>query len=60
MPFYDYECKKCSTKEELFLSIKKSEENQICKSCGNSMVKKISPVPIHYKCGGFYCTDYKD
>ena len=60
MPTYDFECKECGNKEELLLSIKSSTEKQACKKCGSNLSKKISPVPIHYKVGGFYCTDYKD
>lgn len=60
MPFYDYKCSKCSNEEEKFLTISKASEDQFCKVCGSVMNKKIQPVPIHYKCGGFYCTDNKE
>lgn len=59
MPTYDYKCPECGNEEEIFLTMNK-EAKIYCSKCNSEMKKLINAVPIHYKCSGFYTTDYKD
>jgi len=56
---YDYRCPKCGNETEIFLTYNK-EAKIICDKCGTQMTKLLNAVPIHFKCSGFYTTDYKN
>lgn len=51
MPTYDYECKNCGFKKEVFHGIKEKHE-ETCPECGKEKLSKIfsSGVSIHFKC----------
>lgn len=59
MPTYDYECKKCHHKFEVFQSIKDKPLSE-CPQC-NGEVKRLigGGMGIIFKGNGFYTTDYK-
>ena len=46
MPFYDYECTKCGSIQEEYLSITKEPEIK-CKKC-NSLCKRMMPTEVRY------------
>ncbi len=57
MPIYEYECKYCNEKYELFLPV----EHKIpyCQKCGRKMKKLISLSNFKLVGNGWYETDYK-
>jgi len=60
MPTYDYECKACHHRWELFQSIKAEAEKK-CPACGKRQAQRvIGPgAGIIFKGSGFYQTDYR-
>jgi putative FmdB family regulatory protein len=60
MPTYDYECKACYHRWELFQSIKAEPEKK-CPKCGKRQAQRvIGPgAGIIFKGSGFYQTDYR-
>ena len=58
MATYTYRCPKCGKEEDIFLTFN-TEAKIVCKECGEPMKKLLNAVPIHFKCSGFYTTDYK-
>ncbi len=60
MPTYDYECKACHHRWELFQSIKAEPEKK-CPKCGKKRAERvIGPgAGILFKGSGFYQTDYR-
>jgi putative FmdB family regulatory protein len=60
MPTYDYECKACHHKWEMFQSIKAEPEKK-CPECGKKQARRvIGPgAGILFKGSGFYITDYR-
>ena len=60
MPTYDYECKACHHRWELFQSIKAEPEKK-CPKCGRRQAQRvIGPgAGIIFKGSGFYQTDYR-
>jgi len=60
MPTYDYECKACHHRWELFQSIKAEPEKK-CPKCGKRQAQRvIGPgAGIIFKGSGFYQTDYR-
>jgi putative FmdB family regulatory protein len=60
MPTYDYECKACHHRWELFQSIKAEPEKK-CPKCGKKQAQRvIGPgAGIIFKGSGFYQTDYR-
>ncbi len=60
MPTYDYECKACHHRWELFQSIKAEPEKK-CPACGKRQAQRmIGPgAGIIFKGSGFYQTDYR-
>jgi putative FmdB family regulatory protein len=60
MPTYDYECKACHHRWELFQSIKADPEKK-CPKCGKKQAQRvIGPgAGILFKGSGFYQTDYR-
>jgi putative FmdB family regulatory protein len=60
MPTYDYQCKACHHRWELFQSIKAEPEKK-CPKCGKRQAERmIGPgAGIIFKGSGFYQTDYR-
>jgi putative FmdB family regulatory protein len=60
MPTYDYVCKHCDHKWELFQSMKDNPVRK-CPSCGKLKAKRVigSGAGIIFKGSGFYQTDYR-
>jgi putative FmdB family regulatory protein len=61
MPTYDYECKACHHRWELFQSITAKPEKK-CPKCGKRQAERlIGPgAGIIFKGSGFYQTDYRN
>ncbi|HPQ45491.1 MAG TPA: zinc ribbon domain-containing protein [Syntrophales bacterium] len=57
MPIYEYKCRKCGKKFEVFQGI---TDNQItsCEFCKGPVDKLISLSSFHLKGSGWYVTDY--
>jgi putative FmdB family regulatory protein len=60
MPTYDYECKACHHRWELFQSIK-AEPDKKCPKCGKRQAQRMigAGAGIIFKGSGFYQTDYR-
>lgn len=57
MPFYEYQCEKCSEIYEFFIrNGDKIPDN--CEICGGKLHKIISVSSFHLKGSGWYMTDY--
>ncbi len=57
MPFYEYQCEKCSEIYELF--IRNGEKvPDVCEVCGGRLHKIISVSSFQLKGSGWYMTDY--
>ena len=57
MPIYEYQCRKCGKKFEVFQGITDGEIKN-CKFCDGSVDKLISLSSFHLKGSGWYVTDY--
>jgi putative FmdB family regulatory protein len=60
MPTYDYECKSCSQKIEIFHSINTNPLKK-CPQCGQASLQRLIScgAGVIFKGSGFYQTDYK-
>ncbi len=60
MPTYEYECRSCGARYELFQSIKAKPKRK-CPQCGRRTGKRLigSGSGIIFKGSGFYETDYR-
>jgi putative FmdB family regulatory protein len=60
MPTYDYECRQCQHRFELFQSITE-DPVKVCPKCGKKSVRRLvgGGLGIIFKGSGFYTTDYK-
>jgi putative FmdB family regulatory protein len=59
MPTYDFKCRKCGHRFELFLRITDTSD-ATCPRCGNHADRLISAGGgLIFKGGGFYATDYR-
>ena len=60
MPTYDYECRECGHRWELFQQMKENPKRK-CPECGRLRAKRlIGPgAGIIFKGSGFYQTDYR-
>ncbi|MBL7069398.1 MAG: zinc ribbon domain-containing protein [Candidatus Omnitrophica bacterium] len=59
MPTYEYECKKCAKKFELFQSIT-ADTTMDCPNCKSKAQRLIGGgAGFIFKGSGFYATDYK-
>lgn len=60
MPTYDYTCRACGAKHEIFQSITEGRKRK-CPTCGALKLKREigSGSGIIFKGSGFYVTDYK-
>ncbi|MBN1560567.1 zinc ribbon domain-containing protein [candidate division KSB1 bacterium] len=60
MPTYDYRCKECGHRYEVFQSITASPLTE-CPMCGGPVERLIgSGAGLVFKGSGFYITDYKN
>jgi len=57
MPIYEYECKKCGKRMEVWQKIT-DEPLKECPECGGELVKLISQTSFILKGTGWYVTDY--
>ena len=57
MPIYEYECKKCKAKLEVFQKMNDKPPVK-CRNCGGRLEKLISASAIQFKGSGWYVTDY--
>jgi putative FmdB family regulatory protein len=60
MPTYDYECKACHHRWEMFQSIMADPEKK-CPKCGKRQAQRVigAGAGIIFKGSGFYQTDYR-
>ena len=60
MPTYDYECKSCHHRWDVFHSIK-AEPLKDCPSCGKPTANRMigTGAAVLFKGSGFYQTDYR-
>ena len=57
MPIYEFECRKCKAKLEVFQ--KMSDKPPVkCRECGGRLEKLVSASAIQFKGSGWYVTDY--
>ena len=57
MPIYEYECRKCKTRSEVFQKVNDKPPTK-CLKCGGRLEKMISASAIQFKGSGWYVTDY--
>jgi putative FmdB family regulatory protein len=57
MPIYEYECKKCKAKLEMFQKMNDKPPVK-CRNCGGRLEKLVSASAIQFKGSGWYVTDY--
>ena len=57
MPIYEYKCRKCGKKFEVFQGITDNEIKS-CEFCEGPVDKLISLSSFHLKGSGWYVTDY--
>ncbi len=57
MPIYEYECKSCGKRFEVWQKIT-DEPLKTCKECGGELMKLISESGFILKGTGWYVTDY--
>ncbi|MGH7132853.1 MAG: FmdB family zinc ribbon protein [Phycisphaerales bacterium] len=60
MPTYDYKCKACGHRWELFQSMSAKHVKE-CPSCGKKTAERLigTGAAVLFKGGGFYQTDYR-
>lgn len=57
MPIYEYICKRCEKRFELFQKISEKPK-KVCSECGGGLEKLVSSSAFHLKGTGWYATDY--
>lgn len=57
MPIYEYQCKKCKARLELFQRVSDKPPTK-CRKCGGRLEKLLSAPAIQFKGSGWYVTDY--
>ena len=57
MPIYEYECKKCQNRSEVFQKFSDKAPTK-CKKCGGKLERVASAPAIQFKGSGWYVTDY--
>lgn len=57
MPIYEYECRKCSRRNEVMQKMT-DPSLTTCEVCGGEVYRVISPSGLSFKGEGFYITDY--
>lgn len=56
MPTYEYECRSCGQRVEVFQRLAE-EPLTTCRRCGGRLRKLFHPVGIAFRGSGFYTTD---
>jgi putative FmdB family regulatory protein len=57
MPIYEYECKKCGSRTEVFQKVNDKGPAK-CSKCNGKLERMISAPAIQFKGSGWYVTDY--
>ena len=57
MPNYEFECKKCKARLEVFQKLNDKQPTK-CRECGGRLEKMVSASAIQFKGSGWYVTDY--
>ena len=57
MPIYEFECRKCKAKLEVFQKMNDKPPVK-CRKCGGRLEKLVSASAIQFKGSGWYVTDY--
>jgi putative FmdB family regulatory protein len=57
MPIYEFECRKCKDRLEVFQKMNDKPPAR-CRKCGGRLEKQISASAIQFKGSGWYVTDY--
>ena len=57
MPIYEFECRKCKDRLEVFQKMNDKPPAK-CRKCGGRLEKLVSASAIQFKGSGWYVTDY--
>ncbi|HEV7473662.1 MAG TPA: zinc ribbon domain-containing protein [Pyrinomonadaceae bacterium] len=57
MPIYEFECRKCKAKLEVFQKMNDKPPVK-CRQCGGRLERLVSASAIQFKGSGWYVTDY--
>ncbi len=57
MPIYEFECRKCKARHEVFQKMNDKPPVK-CGKCGGRLEKQVSASAIQFKGSGWYVTDY--
>lgn len=57
MPIYEYECRKCKARSEVFQKMNDKPPVK-CSKCGGRLEKLMSAPAIQFKGSGWYVNDY--
>jgi putative FmdB family regulatory protein len=57
MPIYEFECRKCKDRLEVFQKMNDKPPAK-CRKCGGKLEKQVSASAIQFKGSGWYVTDY--
>lgn len=57
MPIYEFECRKCKDRLEVFQKMNDKPPAK-CRKCGGKLDKLVSASAIQFKGSGWYVTDY--
>ena len=57
MPIYEFHCKKCNARIEVFQKLSDKPPTR-CRKCGGRLEKLFSKPSIQFKGEGWYVTDY--
>jgi putative FmdB family regulatory protein len=57
MPIYEFECRKCKDRLEVFQKMSDKPPAK-CRKCGGRLEKLVSASAIQFKGSGWYVTDY--
>lgn len=57
MPIYEFECRKCKNRLEVFQKMNDKPPVK-CRQCGGRLEKLVSASAIQFKGSGWYVTDY--
>jgi len=57
MPIYEFECRKCKGRLEVFQKMNDKPPVK-CAKCGGRLEKQVSASAIQFKGSGWYVTDY--
>ncbi len=57
MPIYEYECRKCNARQEVYQKVNDKPPKK-CSKCGGRLDRMVSAPAIQFKGSGWYVTDY--